>query len=357
LRWVAMASRPLTLQELAVAVDIQPVAPISVEQAIHDQVTLCEPLLKIYETEVSLVHQSARDYLLEVKPSENQDLEIFRIIPQRAHLELAQKCLDTIHETFNSVHQKFDSQQSPLFTYSVKYWPEHARDCLLHAEELFDPSLPFFQKKSTQRSEWSNLYEWETISTPSPNLLHLASYFGIDAWVLILLTKKTLKSWFRNPANKRDKNGRTALLHAAHQGHKTVVKLLVETGKADITVKDVNGLTALSLAVIYGHEAVVKLFVETRKADIEAKDENGLTALLLAAVQGYKDIVEMLIEKGKADIEAKNENGLTALLYTAAQGNEAIVKLLVETGKSNVEMKDKGGMTALLLQHLEDTRL
>jgi ankyrin repeat protein len=46
---------------------------------------------------------------------------------------------------------------------------------------------------------------------------------------------------------------------AAEDGHTAVVKLLLDTGKADCHCKDEDDETALSWAIRRGHEAVVKL--------------------------------------------------------------------------------------------------
>jgi NACHT domain len=65
LRWITMAFRPLTLQELAAAIGIQPSSTlITPEQAVRDQVTLCGLFLKVQGQGLGLVHQSAKDYLL-----------------------------------------------------------------------------------------------------------------------------------------------------------------------------------------------------------------------------------------------------------------------------------------------------
>ena len=57
------------------------------------------------------------------------------------------------------------------------------------------------------------------------------------------------------------------------QGHESMVKLLLATGKANIKLKDKEGQTLLSLASKYGHEAIVKLLLATGKIDIDVKDE------------------------------------------------------------------------------------
>jgi hypothetical protein len=54
LSWVTTAVRPLQLQELTIAIALS--TGMSNEQTIRDQITLCEPILKIQNLEVSLVH-------------------------------------------------------------------------------------------------------------------------------------------------------------------------------------------------------------------------------------------------------------------------------------------------------------
>ncbi|PZD29773.1 hypothetical protein A1F96_04897, partial [Pyrenophora tritici-repentis] len=90
LRWVTLAIRPLQLQELAAATGVRPSYPgATIESAIREAITLCGPLLKVQEQEVSLVHQSARDYLLRKERDSNAVLEQFRIEAESAHFDLA----------------------------------------------------------------------------------------------------------------------------------------------------------------------------------------------------------------------------------------------------------------------------
>jgi ankyrin repeat protein len=60
-----------------------------------------------------------------------------------------------------------------------------------------------------------------------------------------------------------------------------VVKMLLDTGKADVEAKDTQyGQTPLSLAAENGHKAVVKMLVDTGKVDVDAEDEGGWTPVV-----------------------------------------------------------------------------
>ncbi|KAH0548187.1 hypothetical protein GP486_008094, partial [Trichoglossum hirsutum] len=65
------------------------------------------------------------------------------------------------------------------------------------------------------------------------------------------------------------------------RGHEIVVKLLVETGNADVDSKDKGGWTPLSYAG--RNKAVMKLLLGTGKADVDPKDVDGQTPPSAAA--------------------------------------------------------------------------
>jgi len=145
----------------------------------------------------------------------------------------------------------------------------------------------------------------------------------------------------------KDSNyGRTALSWAAEKGHEVVVKLLLENCAA-LETKSNSGWMPLLYAVYYSREAVVKLLLE-KGAEIEAKDKDyGRTALSWAAEKGHEVVVKLLLEKG-AELEAEDKrHGQTPLLYAAGRGHEAVVKLLLEKG-AKLETKSNSGWTPLL---------
>ncbi|KAJ1705069.1 hypothetical protein AFCA_007901 [Aspergillus flavus] len=66
-------------------------------------------------------------------------------------------------------------------------------------------------------------------------------------------------------------------------------------GKLDINAKDNHGTAALHWAVRNGHKAMVKLLVNNKNTNINAKDSYGRTALHWAARSANKDIMSLLL--------------------------------------------------------------
>jgi ankyrin repeat protein len=96
-----------------------------------------------------------------------------------------------------------------------------------------------------------------------------------------------------------------------------------------------------------GRFEVVKRLLATAKVDVNVKDGQGMTPLLWAAKNGYEAIVKLLLATGKVDVDVKDNYGWTPLLVAAGNGYEAIVKLLLATGKVNADVKNKYGRTPL----------
>jgi ankyrin repeat protein len=65
---------------------------------------------------------------------------------------------------------------------------------------------------------------------------------------------------------------RTSLSWAGQYGHDAVVKLLLDSRKANVDSRDKYGWTPLSWATSNGHDAVVKLLLDPRKVDVDSED-------------------------------------------------------------------------------------
>ena len=379
LRWVAIARRPLTVEELAMARALGPeewkentIPPKDFLDSLKDGFKCCEPLVYVDpdNNTINLVHQSAKDYLLGEYLQAKADLSQYCVVTDMTNLLIFEVCwrylsmdefdqgrmiIELDEDNFlNEVvlpEEYLDSHD--FLQYAREEWQEHA----LAASSALVIDYKFkkdnLDKMPTLRDTWllqaaaegqevvvrlllekgADVESKEGRYGGTP--LSCAAGNGHEAVVKLLLEKgadvESKGGW---------DDGRTPLTWAAEQGHEAVVKLLLEKG-ADVESKgdDWYGQRPLSWAARHGHEAVVKLLLE-KGADVESKDRSGGRPLSWAARHGHEAVVKLLLEKG-ADVESKDDHrsGRTPLSWAAEHGHEAVVKLLLEKG-ADVESKD-----------------
>lgn len=90
-----------------------------------------------------------------------------------------------------------------------------------------------------------------------------------------------------------DRHGQSAVMLAAHRGHREVVEALIDAG-ADLNVTAKYGLSALMLAVVGGHLSIARLLARAG-ADLSLKGRGapgftGKTAYDLAVASGMVEL-------------------------------------------------------------------
>jgi ankyrin repeat protein len=98
--------------------------------------------------------------------------------------------------------------------------------------------------------------------------------------------------------DSRDSYGQTALMLAAHAGHRKVVELLI-AHRANLNVTAKFGLSALMLAIVAGHTEIAILLAQAG-ADLALRGSGtpgfaGKTAYDLAAERGMQDLTKILM--------------------------------------------------------------
>jgi ankyrin repeat protein len=350
------AVRPLTLDEanIALTLAIQEQQPDSYADVKADLwprdkfrsivTNLCGLFISVYDSKLSFIHQTAREFLLDSKQEGNWK---GRFNMPQSHSAISRTCLfQLLSPDINRPPNDDPAQdeQHPYFAYAASYWPLHfVSQEVTNTDSFRRHTRTLYNTAGHQASIWAPSYlKQQDLRWTGCSDLILASYLDLSEVVYDILFKE------KSNVNIEAKDGyysRTALSWAAENGHKAVVELLLEKG-AEIEAKDsYHSQTALLWAARNGYEAVVELLLK-KGAEIEVKDHIGQTALLLAARNGYEAVVELLLEKG-AEIEAKDKYSQTALLLAARNGYEAVVELLLKKG-AEIEVKDHIGPTALL---------
>ncbi len=140
---------------------------------------------------------------------------------------------------------------------------------------------------------------------------------------------KKAKTASSNPLDRADSDGRTAIAHAAIQGHLEMVRLLADAGAA------LDAAIAHVADYAYNRPPatleIAKLLLE-RGANVNTHQEGSLdTALIEAAESGWLELVDVLLAHG-ADVHRTNCIDTTALSGAARRGHVDVVKRLLETG-------------------------
>ncbi|XP_058789490.1 ankyrin repeat and SAM domain-containing protein 1A-like [Phymastichus coffea] len=160
-----------------------------------------------------------------------------------------------------------------------------------------------------------------------------------------------LASLRRGPgANVQDSSGYSALHHAALNGHKEVVKLLLQH-EASTNIVDAKGSSPLHLAAWSGNSEIVRLILSQGPSvpNVNLTTKDNETALHCAAQYGHTEVVGQLLEAG-CDPSIRNNRGESALDLAAQYGRLETVELLVRTHPELIESL-RNSSSSLIFPH------
>lgn len=140
----------------------------------------------------------------------------------------------------------------------------------------------------------------------------------------------------RAGTKEKDKDGMTALMHAAQKGYVEMVELLVIHEKGE---HDNQHRTALMLAASAGHTPIVKILA---KYEARMQMHGGVTALMIAAQCGRIDAAKVLFNYEK---RMQDNDSQTALIYATKARHIDIIKLLVEEERGIIAKGSKLALT------------
>ena len=357
LRAVLLAVRPLRLEELAILAEL-PLEHRDERKAISEYVSLCYSFLIVKDSVVTLVHQTAQEFLRKestglLDPANEEKL----------HLRYAINCLDHAWSSRDVLaamahdaarFRLYDPDKFTTHEYQVLYpyvhWTGHLSDVSASADCEGHPILNKVETDEDFLSHLIVVYNAPLVSrTPdwrSWNLLHFAAHSG-----LALIVQNYCRSPLMSATliNAPTSNGDTALYIAAKNGQTGVVQPLLDAG-ADVNAQGSEYGNALQAASRHGNEVVVKLLLDAG-ADVNALGRNFGNALQVASCHSNEVVVKLLLDAG-ADINAQGGNYGNALQVASSHGNEVVVKLLLDTGADvNAQGGEYGNALQLASRH------
>lgn len=356
LTWLVFCMRTISFKEVQHALAIQ-----KGDKLFHtDRLVTAERLtaacagIVLVDTEadsIRLAHYTAAEYLRVEKA------ELF----QRGHSKLAERCLTYLNfDEFGQTTRPITPSQYPFLSYAADHWGDHMAQGVKegHAQWLAWNLLSSGTKVENARRAMT-----EASFKPEAQLsgLHLAAYFGLETVVKRAISKGKSFSF-----NAETNFGETALHWAAKLDQVGFIKLLLEQ-RVDLNKKDNDGRTALLHAVMCRCESSVRVLLSSKQLlDLDAMDRHRWTPLRWAARYGPGRIVEMLLKHG-ASIDAEDDNGWTALRWAAYQSQTEIVQQLIKHDASTTQVSRKDRWTLmhwaagegreLIIEILIDSRL
>ncbi|XP_048257810.1 serine/threonine-protein phosphatase 6 regulatory ankyrin repeat subunit A-like [Haliotis rufescens] len=173
------------------------------------------------------------------------------------------------------------------------------------------------------------------------NILHSAGRGGDVEVVQYVLSHDLVD------INVRGSCRRTPVMVAAENGHREIVKLLVDKG-GDMSLVDEKNDNILHLACLCGQKEVVKYVLSQDIVDINGRGRQTTTPVMLAARNGHKEVVELLVKKG-ADLSlAYNTPGSNVLHLACFYGHVDVVKYLLSQDTVDVNSRGRYKQTPMM---------
>ncbi|CAH0052972.1 unnamed protein product, partial [Clonostachys solani] len=161
----------------------------------------------------------------------------------------------------------------------------------------------------------------------------------------------------RAEADSRDNAGRTPLSWASSASRLVAASMLLDTGRVEVDSRDSTGRTPLSWAAASYHldgkftngewvpsswkepssKSVVEILLDTGRAEVDSRDNTGRTPLSWAAESPKSLItVMMLLKTGRVDVNSRDDNGRTPLWWAARHGSWLVVERLFNSGQVKI---------------------
>ena len=379
LQIVCTAIRPLSVKEMHIAISIEQedrsLDDLEAPSEEHSKSlirNLCGLFVSVIDGRVYLLHQTAKEFLIgevdrpQPAPADNWTWK-HSLSVKHSNFILAHICMwylrldgfpleeededeDDYINFYKTVERLVSSYD--FLEYAAEYWATHFREATISMEQTsIEMALHICNPRTYPYKIWGRVY-WHNLGYNSsiPNLtsLHLASYFGHEEVVAILLAmpgidinKANISDW--TPLHLAVSRGHLAV----SRGHTAVVSQLLAMSGTDINKANSASRTPLHSAVSRRHTAVVSQLLAMPEIDINKPDNTGWIPLHSAAVEGHTAVVSQLLAMPEIDINKADNASRTPLYLAAFEGHTAVVSQLLAMPGIDIHKPDNAGRTPL----------
>ena len=354
------------------------------------------PLIRISQSRIALVHQSLKDYLVELSCNPANPLAVtFGVDLQRDTLVVASACMrylafdnfeqsifitddssdqhctssprvdafeqesndessvsafdlsnDTIFKDESTVEAEMCTilaDRYKLFNYAAMHWAiDFARINTAASDEQHQAAIALCISGSDRLANWFR-YFWVMSGTREPypsavGPIMVTAFFGHIETLRLLLYS----------AEYRESRAEVyALYWAARKGHSTCVQILLEQRGVNLQSSLVNNQTPLVAAARYGHVQSVRVLLKDNRVNVNTQDIHGRTPLSLAAGNGDATTVAILLSHTKIEVDISDHSKATPLFWAVAAGSTQTTSQLVADDRVDLNHLDKRGRNAL----------
>jgi ankyrin repeat protein len=380
-QWVALARRPLSLEELDFALSVQSsssevwrkgtLSRRYVERVSCGLISVATDRHKV-DPPVQFIHHSVQEYFVNGQGIQDLGDASSPIDTRTMQLDIVRIC----HQSILPSRSLAPRTRTPLHEYASDYMFAHARSAeegqaVQHdlARILNWPQEDFVQRLAAfSRKHYISMEGLEELAGQGSCLLHFAAAFDIPNLVSSILMLAPDMD-----INTCDSNGWTALHHAAQLSSYGALDRLLAMNHPSGTIcmnqilnlnaRTYNGYTPLIIAAGWGcSDVVLERLAQTPGVDLNAMEYvKHSTALHYAIMSWRMTAAEILIHHG-ADIRLRNDELQTPLSIAASQATNtatffptdderkeafALFCCLLTEAKEDLYLRDDQGNTPL----------
>ncbi|KAF5026384.1 hypothetical protein F66182_1512 [Fusarium sp. NRRL 66182] len=291
---------------------------------------LCGPLLKIVNSNVSLVHQTAKEFLLHSDSLGSASTGGWKhcLSSVDSHMGIGRSCVLALCGKLESLDPTIGSRA--FQKYAQDFWIRHVSTCQKKLEPSLVEQVITLNEHYLSKDNYLRLPgAWSEVAISPQTRLAFAASCGFTTIVDALLDRG-------DQINHVDSTGMTAIGFSALSCHEDAVQLLLRRG-ADPSL---GAKGAVKMALIGGDPNIVLGLLRAGApwASIEGEHE-----LAMAAEMGHEELLRYLSHCKIRMDQKLNSGGETAIIMAAKRGDSTMTRQLLDT----VDTQDDLGRTAL----------